>query len=209
MPVSINKDLKPIIFVHVQKVGGHSIRNSLEKAGYRWAKNVNKHEKPINIPHIGEYFSFAFVRNPFDVCVSRFLYHHREDKKNETDMLYQRFPNNKEGFNLWINSLKTDNIWHNTSKFGSLWPYASVKPQKEFLSNEDDSICVDFIGKFENFNDDFQKICDIIGCMNYLEDFHLNKSIRQKNYKEYYDNSSVETIKSLYKKDLEYFNYEF
>jgi len=206
MPVSINTNLKPIIFIHTQKAAGHSIRISLESVGYEWKMGINKHAPPRDIHSLDQYFSFAFVRNPFDACVSRFLYHHREDKKNPQDLLFQRFSKDKDGVSSWIKSLKTDDCWAD-DKYN--WK-DTFKTQKKFLSDDSNTkILVDFVGKFEHLNDDFQKICDTIGCDNNLKGIHKNSSTRKSNYREYYDDDAIEIIESRYKEDLEYFNYEF
>jgi hypothetical protein len=214
MPVSNNSNLKPIVFIHMQKVAGHSIRKSLESVGYSWKGGINKHERPINISWDSDRcFSFAFVRNPFDLCVSRFFYHHREEKKlkaeiNKRDLLFHRFPENKEGFNSWIKSLSEDDIWKQTNVFGELWPWA-YKPQKEFLSNHKGKILVDFIGRYENLYDDFDGVCKKIKCENHLNSFYVNKSLREADYRQYYNDSSIEMVSQIYKTDLEYFNYSF
>mgnify|MGYP003115358969 CR=1 FL=1 len=223
MPVSINTNLKPIIFIHTQKTAGHSIRVALESVGYKWGTRLNKHDAPRDIHFLDqfisfafvdnylilkkvEYFSFAFVRNPFDACVSRFFYHHRKDKKNPQDLLFQRFPKNKDGFSSWIKSLKTDDCWTD-DKYN--WK-DTFKTQKKFLSDDSNTkILVDFVGKYEQLNVDFQKICNIIECDNNLKDIHINASKRKSNYREYYDDDTIEIIESMYKEDLEYFNYEF
>ena len=248
MPISINEDLKPIVFIHTQKTAGHSIRVALESVGYRWKLvkyfdipkqewvikvSPNKHQPPrfweyaeslrekykrkgkkhhadvvavLDSPPLSECYSFSFVRNPFDACVSRFSYHQREDRNSPQDLLFKRFSNNKKGFSSWVKSLKTEGCWYDP-RFN--WR-ATFETQKRFLSDaSNDKILVDFVGKFEHLNDDFQKICDTIGCDNNLKGIHENPSKRKSDYREYYDDEAIEIIESMYKEDLECFNYEF
>ena len=66
---------------------------------------------------------------------------------------------------------------------------------------------VDFIGKFENLETDFEYICKKIG-VNGIKLPHKNKTQR-KNYRDYYNENTKTIIANWYKKDIDYFGYEF
>ena len=205
MPISTDNSLQPIVLIHTQKTAGHSVRMALEDVGYEWKGGVNKHAPPREL-NLANHFSFGFVRNPFNVCVSRFFYHQRPEKKNELDLLFKKFSADRNGFISWVHSLVNDDCWYD-KKYN--WKY-TFKTQKNFLSNDDDSeILVDFVGRYEKLHDDFQFVCDKIGCENKLKNFHVNISKRKRNHRDYYDNSTKKIVESIYKDDLEYFNYEF
>ena len=75
---------------------------------------------------------------------------------------------------------------------------------------------VDFIGKFENLNKDFEVLCDKLNL-----DYKVLKergytglpTVRfggsHSNYKTYYDDETIELVSNVYRRDLELFDYEY
>tara|TARA_B100001057_G_scaffold497548_1_gene601982 strand:+ start:7690 stop:8262 length:573 start_codon:yes stop_codon:yes gene_type:complete len=131
-------------------------------------------------PQYKNYFKFAFVRNPWDRVVSWYFFCKRSDyiKRNTSDISFKEFLNTK--LNVWA----TPN-----------------QNQYEFTK------CCNYIGRYENIQEDFNIICDKIKIPQQKLP-HKNAS-NHRHYTEYYNEETREIIAKKYAKDIEYFNYEF
>jgi hypothetical protein len=131
------------------------------------------------------YFKFAFVRNPWDWQVS--LYHFAlADLKNPHHEIVSGF----RSFDEYID-----------------WRVQNVRLQKGFIFDHNDELLVDFVGRYENLNDDFRQICRHIGIPE-IELPHQNKT-NHKPYQEYYSHRTRELVAEAFKEDIRSFNYTF
>ena len=201
---------KKFLFVHIFKTAGTSITNCLGPFCYRpgstrpsnWmaflSTNWTKiHRKPIKkhatVTEIRDsldreifnsVFKFTFVRNPWDWQVS--LYHYiLENPEN---------PGHEE-----------------TKKMGSFRKFVFSREKLTFtqtscLVDESGNLLVDFVGKFENLDQDFQSICHKVGISASLP--HINKS-KRTDYQDYYDAETRDLTARLYAEDIERFGYTF
>ncbi len=78
--------------------------------------------------------------------------------------------------------------------------------QTSCLVDESGNLLVDFVGKFENLDQDFQSICQKVGISASLP--HINKS-KRTNYQDYYDAETRDLTARLYAEDIERFGYTF
>jgi hypothetical protein len=125
-----------------------------------------------------QYYTFAFVRNPFSWQVS--LYHYMKQNK---DHYQHELIENMTDFEEYIE-----------------WRVSEDKHlQSEFITDEKGNIIVDYVGKVENIEDDFNNICENIGLQANLP--HKNAS-SHKHYEHYYNDKTRRLILKSFKKIL-------
>ena len=184
---------KKFIFFHLYKVAGSSIALSIDKyKDVNLTYRFNPHTPPseliekVGMNFYNDYYKFAFVRNPWDWQVS--LYHFMMSDRTH----FQHNIIKNMTFDQYIN-------WRVNEDFNTEYSFLSERGDNE------SPITLDFIGKFENIENDLKYVCDHLGIDYNLP--HVNKS-NHKHYKEYYSKESWDLIAKYAKKDIEYFGYE-
>ena len=204
----INHDYK-FIFVHIPKSAGNSIKETLgipKFPGGHFRIRDRQYEK------CQKYFKFAFVRNPWDRFVSAYSYlKHGGIGVNHLgynpDLQYFNIVNKHDSFTDFIKSkCWMEDTQETPHKNRSNRPWLHFDSCHEYVII-DGQIGVDFIGKTENLQEDFNTICDKIGIPRQQLP-HKNKS-KHKHYTEYYNDETKEIVAKYYAKDIESFGYEF
>jgi hypothetical protein len=149
---------------------------------YLYSKHTSCSEFQNNYPEFNDYFKFAFVRNPWDRVVSWYNFS-MKIKNLDKDR-------NITGKDFLSFILEFQNIWGN-------------EQQNQYNFTE----CCDFIGRFENLQDDFDTICDKIGIPRQQLP-HFNKTIH-KHYTEYYDKRTKQIVANIFASDIERFDFKF
>lgn len=199
---------KQFIFVAVPKTASQSIRTHLRQylATGDWEQSVYsqprffpvealanfghghltfRQVKPYLLPNMtSEFFSFAFVRNPYDRLVS-FCSFYRDI---HASML--RDP---------AGTMKS--VLTNTK----LTKHVFIAPQHQFICEENGDLAVSFVGKFENLQQDFDHVCREIDLPLSMLPL-INRSERQKTF-QYFDSELLEMVQTFYHKDFELFDY--
>lgn len=202
-------DYKNFIFIHIPKNGGTSIESSfipdaIDRDKYIYGKSHLQldNKAHLKICHLkmeypslnfDEYFKFTFVRNPWSRVVSSFFHTqkiHRGDLRSFLSL------SDKFTFKEFVVSLK------NSEK-----PHPHYDDQFSFIINSNQQQCLDYIGRLETFQHDFDIICKKIGIPAQRLP-HVNKT-KHTHYTEYYDNETKQIVAEKYAKDIEYFGYEF
>ena len=204
----IYSDSHKFIFVHIFKTAGTSVKRVLRRyAMPAWQDKANFVLKRVGIPQyrpqefpdhqtasqiidkIGRhkfdsYFSFAFVRNPWDWEFS----HYRYIVGEKTHPNHQAVASMKD--------FKTYLGWRCDNRF---------QLQKDFVFHEGVQV-VDFVGRFENLNSDFETVCKQIGIRRRLPKLNVS---RRGNYVEAYDEEMVEMVRQAFRDDVLEFGYQF
>jgi len=165
-------------FISIPKTGTNSIHQAL---------NTNKKDNHKAIGLVECDYSFAFIRHPLDRLVSWYFGHRAT---NPSLVQYQG------SFREWV-AKGCPHHWteDNLKQFGVSNPLN----QWEFIE-VNGSIKVDLLGKFENINEDFKSICEVIGVQAELP--HILKS-KHAHWSIYYDIGLMKLVKNRFKKDMD------
>ena len=86
------------------------------------------------------------------------------------------------------------------------WLNAALAPQSDRLMING-KMAVDFIGRFENLQEDFNVVCDKIG-----KDRSVLPHVFQTkhaHYTQYYNDRAREIVGQIYQSDIKFFKYQF
>jgi len=197
------------IFIHIYKNAGTSItRTLLPFSTNRWQRGANVILKKLSVSYLDpkpyathiaaskaasmmgrgafeSYFSFAIIRNPWDWQVSLYTYMLKSTGHHQHELV-----KSFGGFDGYIR-------WRCTEE---------VRYQRDFVFSEDGEQLVEFIGRFERLNDDFQRICSRIGISASLPELNMSKV---RPYQEYYNEERKELVRRAFEPDIRLFGYDF
>jgi hypothetical protein len=151
---------------------------------------------------ISDFFTFSFVRNPWDRQVSRFFAQRHTGKSFEAWIKDFEIRHDKGG--------GFEKIINDKNLFGRCdWPCYY------WLCNEEGNLNdLNFIGRFENLNEDFLHVCDVLKAdpetmkLSERKLPHKNKSNRN-HYRGYYNSYTKGVVKRLFERDIDAFSYAF
>ena len=219
------------LFVHVPKTAGQSVEQFfMDRMGLDWeagrgevllGDNPDTTRGTQKLAHLSawEYvndgfiereefeslFRFSFVRDPFERIVSEYRYRNYFHHRSFRDFVLNKLPSPG---------------WDDQ--------YRHVMPQYDMLHDPDGRLLVDFVGRFENLQNDFDEVCRRLG----LDDSalphrnpsdkksrNLKRKVRNVLYRngenhkghwtEFYDDDTVSAVAELYRRDIEAFGYRF
>ena len=201
------------VFVAVPKTATSTIHAYLEQAGTDPLPTAFRMEQyhysypwiVKNYPETKDYFSFGFASNPWDRMVSSWI----------------EFTSNQGQIDTWSQGLVDD--FQNFADFAMNFTKTKwaeeihFHPASWYLGCDQEHInCgetqVDFIGRFENFGEDFNRVLAKINRSQFdILNWHkLRKSDRHKDYQKYYSNfDMVEMIGDHFHDDIVNFGYKF
>lgn len=132
-------------------------------------------------------FKFTIVRNPWDKLVSNFSYCNK--------LKYANTPINFSDFITFLEDGK-----------GSPNLKAHCRPIHDYFLLSDKQ-WVDFIGRFENLENDWRYICSKM--TNFSRDLPITNTTIHDNYQTYYTTKDIERVYNMYKIEIDYLGYTF
>lgn len=202
----INHDLR-FIFVHIGKTGGTSIESTLcDMTGMDFdLTHANPKISPGDCKHIWtrqlrpivgektwrEYFKFAFVRHPCDWLLSVWCMHAQEHRPLS-----------------WINR-----EWQRFDDFGAFLDAIDrgeplldgVQGQEIQIVDEDGALEVDFVGRFERLQQDFDAVCARLGLPPTM--LARRALTRHEPFQDYYDDRRRQVVYRHFGEDFRRFGY--
>jgi hypothetical protein len=190
----IVNDKKKILFIHNPKAMGTSISKALYNAG-GFQRIYKKHAKiDVLEDKYDDYFKFGVVRNTYDWLVSAYFY----NKTTEGIGAWRRFKeySKEHDFNSWVSYLE---------KSVGIVPMASG--QLSWFESEDKK--TDFLLNMDNLDVDFAKLKKITKLDMELLKQNVNSKRERGHYRRFYNKQSKQIAETLFKEDIERFNYKF
>ncbi len=211
-------------------VKGHSTESSL---GHRYLGNYLD-RLPHCINMVPTYFTFIFVRNPFDKFVSAWL--HRFDPNRKE---FKRNPMRNHSLREYAELVKDLLIYRSSTSLSSdremgphrvplcdLWYEGHhCRYQKDFLLDYNpeyyfgvkrcNSAPCSFIGRYETLEKDLRCVMNILGAPNHdLPKGNVSLSRRvgegkKRHYSDYYDKPTRRLVEEIYADDLSLLGYDF
>ena len=188
------------IFIHIPRTGGTSIELSIRPDWNFENFPDEKHilastAKLLYKDYWDDYFKFSFVRNPWGRMVSMIKH---------SDFYGCKIKNGKLDVSEYEKKFKKVEIDPRSRSEGEKVNAISNAVYLNILNEE-----LDFIGRFENLQEDYNQVCSIINCSNDLLHEESSGPKRKHCYTEYYDDETRQIVAEKYAKDIEYFGYEF
>ena len=219
---------KQAIFIHIPKTAGTSIESALRKHTFKpqynsyfngktatrgWDKKydevelirgntefwTHKHRPAYLVKdEFQKYFKFAFVRNPWDLMVSS--YHWWTQKNEDASEIRKQtsFKLRKRGFEYFVKS----KFAHCINEC-----FHDQEGQQRWINDLKQNSIIDFVGKFENLQSDFNKVCEKLELPKIKLPHELKTN--RKPYWEYYTKETKEIIENIYRSDIERYGYEW
>lgn len=190
---------KKCIFIHIPKCAGSSINQQLhlKSVGFSGHSPMSYHSE------YSDYFSFTFIRNPYDRVVSAYKYFrqlkegHRWYKRNSIisdaadQMSFQEFVNHIPDF---MKLMKRQE--------GSFESGIHFQPFYYFIDKE-----INYIGRFENIQDDYNTILSKLKLP--LKPLRKTNATNNTDYRSLYIEETKDIVYNIYKEDIKKYNYKF
>ena len=198
------------VFQHIPKCAGSSIinffielhkqSNCLGDLQYEMHQTFKQSKDKYRM-YYDKFFKFTFVRNPWSRAVSLFEY---RKKLAEQGITYPHWPSIKD----ILKDDFYDTVQKDFSNTNSSVQFLEEGCSSDYWLSPKIKKNINFVGRFESFEKDFEFILNELSIPYHLELPHENKSSK-KHYSEYYNDETRNLVAIKYKRDIELFGYKF
>lgn len=190
------------LFIHIPKAAGISFHYGLygmESYGHASIKDYIDYFGESTINSI---FTFTIARNPYDRLYSAYNYLIKGGRNNETDLKYQNIIREYDTFEDFVLRFFRDKTYLDLHHF---------VPQTNWLTNERGELVIDFIGHFEDLENDFLKVSKKIDGGPFLKELPkkniTKKSSTKKDGDVKYTPEMYTVVNYIYANDFKLLNY--
>jgi chondroitin 4-sulfotransferase 11 len=208
-----------VVFVHIQKTGGSSIKQVLEAhcPDVRRIPDIHataQEGKAFLGAKWDCCFKFAFVRNPWDRLVSWYsmicqhgsaqgypLTWRKRWRANAAQRRWHEVMAHCPTFEKFIERCIGQRRWRNTAV------QEFSKNQIDYLTGHNGELLVDQVGRFENFAADAQRLLECNGIS--IQNLPQANVSKRRPYKEYYTDRTRDLVGECFTRDISFFGYTF
>lgn len=193
-----------ILFIHVPRTSGTSMENApwIGGGGHLTFRSFLRTGK-LKAENAGELFKFAFVRNPYDRLLSTFCFlattrPYRNSKRSMCKAAadLHRMHGVEIGLEKYVALIDED--WMQRD--------AGLLPQWQYTTGGEWNVSLDFIGRFETLQADFNFVC--LKANQKATALRLSNSSRHPPYPEVYTPAARRRAYELYERDFKVFGYD-
>lgn len=207
------------IFVHIPKNAGSSVADALGiETSYHYT--AQSYRDILGKSSYDNRFSFAFVRNPWDRFLSLYRYARLDESRYHSAIDPESAPHGKhEDYDLLCDATVEDCARHlregrlQHDDFINHW-----RPQSDWLTDEEGNVIVDYVGRVETINDDFQTVAnrlnlpvDMLPVVNSSKDSTVSTSSSDTvtGYQSAFTDEARSIVTEYYREDIERWGYAF
>lgn len=198
---------KKLIYLEMPKVANCSIKASMLKEKFDDDYSVQNESLKYTVHNLGkrydDYYKFTFVRNPLERVVSCYESKFHKDrqmighvvKELEYDYYLFGYIRKDRGFSNFLCRIALIPDRYKDHHF---------KPQYKIVFDDNGKQRVDFIGRYENLGQEYQRISREYD----LDELAVYNKTERKDYMDYYNVFTAHLAYFIYKKDIKSFGYE-
>lgn len=197
------------IFIHIPRTGGSSIEKALVGQNWWSIEKTTKHltvaqAKDVYSSYWDAYFKFAFVRNPWDRYVSLLAFAEMYYGTRSDELTRSMIEEYKRRFGYPV-TVEYDYRFYSWREV-----VASARFEQSVYLNILGKRELDFVGKYENLDEDFAKVCRVLGVLEpSLGRLGASAKRKHSTYRQYYDERLRNDVAELYAEDISFFGYKF